>query len=81
MLNCRSSSEFWAIIPSLMQAWIRYYIPYLFACLAAFANNSFNLLVSLRSNDYCCKPSSMIYSQRLQSLKHVLVVMMHHSAA
>ena len=51
MLNCRSSSEFWAIIPSLMQAWIRYYIPYLLACLAAFANNSVNLLVSLRSNE------------------------------
>ena len=51
MLNCRSSSEFWAIIPSLMQAWIRYYIPYLLDCLAAFANNSVNLLVSLRSNE------------------------------
>ena len=76
-----SSSEFWSIIPSLMQAWIRYYIPSLLVCLAAFANNSFNLLVSLRSNDYCYEPSSIIYSQRLQSLKHVLVVMMHTSAA
>ena len=81
MLNCRSSSEFWAIIPSLMQAWIRYYIPYLLACLAALANNSVNLLGSLRSNDYCCEPSSMIYSQKLQSLKHVLVVMLHYGAA
>ena len=44
-------------------------------------NNSVNIRISLRSNDYCYEPSSMIYSQRLQSLKQVLVVMMHHSAA
>ena len=33
MLNGCSSSEFWAIIPSLMQAWILYYIPSLLVCL------------------------------------------------
>ena len=32
MLNFRLS-EFWSIIPSLMQAWIRYYIPSLLFCL------------------------------------------------
>ena len=33
MMNGHSSSEFWSIIPSLMQAWIRYYIPSLLVCL------------------------------------------------
>ena len=36
MLNCCSSSQCWSMIPSLMQAWIRYPIPSLFGSFAAY---------------------------------------------
>ena len=41
MLNCCSSSQCWSMIPSLMQAWIRYPIPSLFGSFAAYCHQSF----------------------------------------
>ena len=48
MLNCCSSSQCWSMIPSLMQAWIRYPIPSLFGSFAAYCHQySFYVLRTL----------------------------------